>query len=72
MFGEDTQIEEDVSKALKKKSEKSGISAKTLRTVYNRGVAAWRTGHRALHLNSGVWHVLMHLLLKEKRWFKPR
>ena len=46
MFGEDTQIEEDVSKALKKKSEKSGISAKTLRTVYNRGVAAWRTGHR--------------------------
>ena len=46
MFGEDTQIEEDGSKALKKKSEKSGISAKTLRTVYNRGVAAWRTGHR--------------------------
>ena len=46
MFGEDTQIEEDVSKALKTKSDKSGISAKTLRTVYNRGVAAWKTGHR--------------------------
>ena len=46
MFGEDTNLEEDVSAALKKKSEKSGISTKTLRTVYNRGVAAWRTGHR--------------------------
>jgi hypothetical protein len=22
------------------------VSAKTLRTVYNRGMAAWRTGHR--------------------------
>jgi hypothetical protein len=28
------------------KSKKSGISVDTLRKVYNRGVAAWRTGHR--------------------------
>ena len=28
------------------KSKKSGISVGTLRKVYNRGVAAWKTGHR--------------------------
>ena len=28
------------------KSKKSGISVDTLRKVYNRGVAAWKTGHR--------------------------
>ena len=31
---------------LKKKSEKSGIPYSTLKKVYDRGVAAWRTGHR--------------------------
>jgi hypothetical protein len=39
-------INEDVSVALKKKAEKSGMSVGVLRQVYNRGVAAWRTGHR--------------------------
>lgn len=28
------------------KAKKSGISVDTLRKVYNRGVAAWKTGHR--------------------------
>ena len=28
------------------KAKKSGISADTLRKVYRRGVAAWKTGHR--------------------------
>lgn len=28
------------------KSEKTGISLTILRQVYNRGLAAWRTGHR--------------------------
>ena len=37
---------EDVTAALKKKAEKSGMSMGILRKVYNRGVAAWRTGHR--------------------------
>lgn len=50
-LGEDIElseesIEENVTAALKKKSEKSGISVGILRKVYNRGVAAWRTGHR--------------------------
>lgn len=31
---------------LKKKAEKSGISYGTLKKVFDRGVAAWRTGHR--------------------------
>ena len=40
-------LKEDVSAfLLKKKSEKSGVSVGTLRKVYNRGVAAWKTGHR--------------------------
>lgn len=32
--------------ALKKKSEKSGISYGTLKKVYDRGMAAWKSGHR--------------------------
>ena len=32
--------------ALKKKSEASGVSLATLKTVYKRGVAAWNSGHR--------------------------
>jgi len=37
---------ESSEKGLKAKAEKSGISLSILRKVYNRGVAAWRTGHR--------------------------
>ena len=37
---------EDATAALKKKAEKSGIPLGILRQVYNRGMAAWRTGHR--------------------------
>ena len=32
--------------ALKKKAEKTGISYSILKKVFDRGVAAWRTGHR--------------------------
>jgi hypothetical protein len=39
-------ISEDATSALKKKAEKSGMPLGVLRQVYNRGVAAWRTGHR--------------------------
>ena len=46
------------------KAKKSGISADTLRKVYNRGVAAWKTGHRdqVLHRNNGEWRELMRSL----------
>ena len=37
---------EDAKAGLKKKSEKSGIPLGILRKVYNRGMAAWKGGHR--------------------------
>ena len=47
MYGEAKELQaEDVKKALKNKSEKSGISYDILKKVFDRGVAAWRTGHR--------------------------
>lgn len=39
-------IQEDATAGLKKKAEKSGMPLGIHRKVYNRGVAAWRTGHR--------------------------
>lgn len=48
-FGEEVEmieIDEEAGSALAKKAKKSGVSLSTLRTVYKRGVAAWRTGHR--------------------------
>jgi len=50
-FGEDIEMEEDyidedATTGLAKKAQESGISIGTLRKVYNRGMAAWRTGHR--------------------------
>ena len=39
-------IEEDATAGLKNKAAKSGISLSTLRKVYNRGMAAWKSGHR--------------------------
>lgn len=40
------ELSEKSMDALKKKAEKSGYSYGTLKKVYDRGVAAWRTGHR--------------------------
>ena len=39
-------ISENATAALKKKAAKSGMSVGTLRKVYNRGMAAWKSGHR--------------------------
>ena len=52
MYGEDMRSfkqhidEGPADAALKKKADKSGMPLGVLRQVYNRGVAAWRTGHR--------------------------
>ena len=43
---ESYELTEDSKEALKKKAEKSGISYSILKKVYDRGMAAWRTGHR--------------------------
>ena len=37
---------DNVTTALKNKSEKSGAPVSALRAIYNKGLAAWRTGHR--------------------------
>jgi nicotinic acid mononucleotide adenylyltransferase len=42
----DALMESNPTEALKKKAEKSGISYGILKKVYDRGVAAWKTGHR--------------------------
>jgi nicotinic acid mononucleotide adenylyltransferase len=42
----DKLMEANPTEALKKKAEKSGISYGILKKVFDRGVAAWRTGHR--------------------------
>lgn len=47
MYGEETELDESKAKAaLKNKAEKSGMPYGILKKVYDRGVAAWRTGHR--------------------------
>ena len=42
----DYAISESALAGLQKKAEKSGIPLGVLRKVYNRGMAAWKTGHR--------------------------
>ena len=42
----DVYREDATTTALQKKADKSGMPVGILRKVYNRGVAAWRTGHR--------------------------
>lgn len=37
---------EEEGEGLAGKAKKSGISVDTLRKVYDRGMAAWKTGHR--------------------------
>ena len=47
MFGEDRAVtEQNTKKALENKAEKTGIPYSILKKVFDRGVAAWRTGHR--------------------------
>lgn len=43
---QEEEICETASAGLAAKASKSGVSIGTLRKVYNRGMAAWKTGHR--------------------------
>jgi hypothetical protein len=43
---EKLQLDENTNKALENKSKKSGVPVSILRQVYNRGKAAWNSGHR--------------------------
>lgn len=40
------KLEENATKSLKNKSEKTGAPYSILKKVYDRGMAAWKTGHR--------------------------
>lgn len=46
MIGFKSYITEDADTGLKKKAEKSGMPLGILKQVYNRGLAAYKTGHR--------------------------
>ena len=50
------------------KAKKSGISVGTLKKVYNRGVAAWKTGHRPgpAHQQWGMARVNAFIVKKKK------
>ena len=43
---EELEMNEEGDNGLKAKAEKSGISLGILKQVYNRGLAAYKTGHR--------------------------
>jgi hypothetical protein len=43
---EEEALLEDEKVALQRKADKTGISYSILKAVYDRGMAAWRTGHR--------------------------
>ena len=46
MYGESIELDEKSNQGLKNKAEKSGMPYGILKKVYDRGIAAWRTGHR--------------------------
>jgi hypothetical protein len=46
MMGEEIVTEGKADKSIAAKAKKSGISLRTLKAVYRRGVAAWNSGHR--------------------------
>jgi len=45
-FGKSEAITESSTKALKNKAKETGIAYGILKDVYDRGMAAWKTGHR--------------------------
>jgi glycerol-3-phosphate O-acyltransferase len=49
------------------KSKASGISTSTLKKVYNRGVAAWKTGHRPGTTPSQWGHARVNAFISKKK-----
>ena len=58
---------ENAGKSLADKAKKSGISVGTLRKVYNRGVAAWKTGHRPGTTPSQWGHARVNAFIVKKK-----
>ena len=59
--------EDKAGSSFDKKSAKSGISSGTLRKVYNRGVAAWKTGHRPGTTPSQWGHARVNAFIRKKK-----
>ncbi len=58
------------AKSLKQKSEVSGVPLKYIKEVYNRGMAAWRTGHRPGATEQQWGYARVHsFLLKGKTYY---
>jgi len=49
------------------KSKASGISVGTLKKVYQRGVAAWKTGHRPGTTPSQWGHARVNAFIRKKK-----
>jgi len=62
-----SKVSEEADKSLSAKAAKSGISVGTLRKVYNRGVAAWKTGHRPGTTPSQWGHARVNAFIAKKK-----
>jgi hypothetical protein len=62
MYGDDVRTLPQISKA-------TGVPLRTLRTVYDRGLAAWRTGHRPRASPQAWAYARVHsFVTKGKTW----
>jgi hypothetical protein len=62
-----SKVSEEADKSLAAKAAKSGISVGTLKKVYNRGVAAWKTGHRPGTTPSQWGHARVNAFIAKKK-----
>ena len=67
-YKKDTPMEKTIEEdSFADKSKKSGISVATLKKVYNRGVAAWKTGHRPGTTPSQWGHARVNAFIVKKK-----
>ena len=60
-------IIEDAGKSLADKAAKSGYSVGKLKKIYNRGVAAWKTGHRPGTTPQQWGHAIVNAYIVKKK-----
>lgn len=62
-----SKVTEEGDSSFAAKAAKSGISVGTLKKVYNRGVAAWKTGHRPGTTPSQWGHARVNAFIAKKK-----
>jgi hypothetical protein len=62
-----SKVSEEGDSSFAAKAAKSGISVSTLKKVYNRGVAAWKTGHRPGTTPSQWGHARVNAFIAKKK-----